>query len=203
MGDVLAALTMSVDGYIAHEDDSVGHLFDWYDSGDVAVEWPGNDMVSNVTPQTAAYLADLFDDVGALVVGRRVYDLTNGFAGSHPLDVPLFLVTHNPPDSWPHPDAPFTAVPDGVAAAIEQAQKAAGDKAIGLGGPSIIQQALELDLVDEIAVELAPVLLGRGIPYFGELSRAPVLLDDPQVIEGERVTHLRFRIQNATSRDDR
>lgn len=97
MADVIAALTMSVDGFIAHEDDSVGHLFDWYGSGQAEVRWPGMGMVSHVAPPSAAYLQDTIKRAGALVVGRRVYDYTNGWGGSHPLGVPLFLVTHRPP----------------------------------------------------------------------------------------------------------
>jgi dihydrofolate reductase len=196
VADVIAALTMSVDGFVAYEDDSVGPLFDWYDSGDIEVRWPGNDMVSRVAPQSAGYLRRTIGRAGALVVGRRVYDYTNGWGGSHPLGVPLFLVTHHPPQAWPVPDAPFTAVPDGVAAAIEKARVVAGPKDVALAGPSIIQQALSLGLVDEIAVDLAPVLLGRGIRFFGELARSPVLLDDPEVTESGRVTHLRFRVQH-------
>jgi dihydrofolate reductase len=196
VADVIAALTMSVDGFIAHEDDSVGHLFDWYGSGDVEVRWPGMNMVSHVTPQSAAYLRDTIERAGALVVGRRVYDYTNGWGGSHPLGVPVFLVTHNPPQAWPVPDAPYTAVPEGVAAAIGKAKAAAGDKTVALAGPAVIQQALDLDLVDEIAVDLAPMLLGKGIRFFGELAHAPVLLDDPEVRESARVTHLRFRVRH-------
>lgn len=198
MADVIAALTMSVDGFIAHGDDSVGHLFDWYESGAVEVRWPGMGMVSHVTPQSADYLRRTIARAGAIVVGRRVYDYTNGWGGHHPLGVPLFLVTHHPPPAWPAPDAPFTAVDDGVASAIGQARAVAGDKTVALAGPNIIQQALELDLVDEIAVELAPVVLGKGIRFFDELTHGPVLLDDPQVIEGVRVTHLRFRVRHQT-----
>jgi len=196
---VIAALTMSVDGFIAHEDDSVGHLFDWYDSGAVAVRWPGMDMVSHVTPASAAYLRDTIEHAGAIVVGRRVYDYTHGWGGNHPIGVPLFLVTHRPPSAWPVPDAPFTAVPEGVAAAIGKAKAVAGDKTVALAGPSIIQQALDLDLVDEIAVDLAPVLLGKGIRFFGDLAHGPVLLDDPVVTESARVTHLRFRVRRRGS----
>lgn len=195
MAAVIAALTMSVDGFVAHEDDSVGHLFDWYDSGDIEVRWPGMGLVSHVTPQSAEYLRRTIEQAGALVVGRRVYDYTSGWGGNHPLGVPLFLVTHHPPEAWPTPDAPFTAVPEGIAAAIEQAKRAAGDKSVALAGADIAQQALELGLVDEIAIELAPVLLGKGVRFFGDLTHAPVLLDDPEVIEGERVTHLRFRVR--------
>ena len=194
MANVIASLTMSVDGFIALPDDSVGPLFDWYESGEVAVRWPGMGMVSHVTPASAGYLNATIEEAGSIVVGRRVYDYTNGWGGNHPLSVPLFLVTHRPPPSWPTPDAPFTAVPEGVAAAIGQAKAIAGDKAVALAGPSIIQQALDLGLVDEIAVDLAPVLLGTGIRFFGELAQ-PLLLDDPQIIEGTRVTHLRFRVR--------
>ena len=155
-------------------------------------------LVSHVTPASAGYLNAVIEEAGAIVVGRRVYDYTNGWGGNHPLSVPLFLVTHRPPPSWPTPDAPFTAVPEGVAAAIGQAKAIAGDQAVALAGPSIIQQALDLGLVDEIAVDLAPVLLGEGIRFFGELADGPLLLDDPQVIQGTRVTHLRFRVRHAT-----
>ncbi|HEX4289337.1 MAG TPA: dihydrofolate reductase family protein [Trebonia sp.] len=197
MANVIASLTMSVDGFIALPDDSVGHLFDWYESGEVAVPWPGMGMVSHVTPASAGYLRDTIEGAGAIVVGRRVYDYTGGWGGNHPLGVPLFLVTHRPPQSWPTPDAPFTAVPEGVAAAIAQAKEIAGGKAVALAGPSVIQQALGLGLVDEIAVDLAPVLLGAGVRFFGELA-SPLLLDDPAVIEGTRVTHLRFRVRRPT-----
>ena len=197
MATVIASLTMSVDGFIALPDDSVGHLFDWYASGDVPIRWPGMDMVSNVTPASADYLRATIAGAGAIVVGRRVYDYTNGWGGNHPLGVPLFLVTHRPPESWPTAEAPFTAVPDGVAAAVGQAKAVAGDKAVALAGPSIIQQALDLGLVDEIAIDLAPVLLGTGLRFFGELAHAPLLLDDPEVIPGARVTHLRYRVRRA------
>ena len=155
-------------------------------------------MVSHVTAASAGYLRDAIEGTGAIVVGRRVYDYTSGWGGNHPLGVPLFLVTHRPPQSWPTPNAPFTAVPEGVAAAIGQAKAIAGGKAVALAGPSIIQQALDLGLVDEIAVDLAPVLLGDGIRFFGELASGPLLFDDPQVIQGVRVTHLRFRVRRAT-----
>ena len=197
MATVVGALTMSLDGFIAHGDGSVAHIFDWYESGDVEVHWPGDGMVSHVTPSSARYLEATIAGAGALVVGRRVYDYTGGWGGSHPLGVPLFLVTHHPPARWPRPGAPFTAVPEGVGAAIEQAKVVAGAGAVALAGPSIIQQALDLDLVDELAVELAPVLLGRGIPFFGDLQGGPLLLDDPEVVESRRVTHLRFRVAAA------
>jgi dihydrofolate reductase len=195
MATLIAAMTMSVDGYIAGEDDSVEHLFDWYDAGDVEVQWPGDGgMVSHVSAASAAHLHRIIESAGAIIVGRRVYDITHGYGGSHPVGVPLFLVTHHPPASWPTPDAPFTAVPEGVAKAVELASAVAGDKVVSIGGPGLIREAIELDLLDELYIELAPVVLGKGIRFFEQLDR-PLLLDDPEVVEGRRVTHLRYRVQ--------
>jgi dihydrofolate reductase len=186
---------MSLDGFIAHRDDSVQYLFDWYDNGEVEVQWPGNDMVSHVSPASAAYLHELIDGAGALVVGRRVFDYTNGWGGSHPIGVPVFLVTHSTPADWPRADAPFTIVLDGVESAIAQAKSVAGNKSVGVAGPNVIQQCLNLGLIDELHVELVPVLLGDGIRFFGELAHPPVVLDDPTVIEGKHVTHLTYKVR--------
>lgn len=197
MGKVVAALSMSLDGFIADPNDGVDHIFDWYENGDVRFEWPGNDMVSNVTPASAGYLRDIVDAAGALVVGRRVFDITDGWGGHHPVGVPVFVVSHRGPDGWSHDPSLTTFVDDGVASAIEQAQAVAGDKAVAVSGPSIAQQCLELGLLDEIAVELTPVLLGAGIPFFANLTKTPVLLENPKVIEGDRVTHLIYEVRKS------
>ena len=136
------------------------------------------------------------------MVGRRVYDHTHGWGGDHPLAVPLFLVTHRPPEAWPTPEAPFTAVSDGVDVAVAMAVEVAGSKDVALAGPSIIQQALALDLVDELAIDLAPVVLGGGVPFFGALPGGALLLDDPEVTEGSRVVHLRYPVRRRGARPD-
>jgi dihydrofolate reductase len=195
MGKVVVSLTMSLDGFIANRDDSVDPIFDWYDAGDVEIKWPGNDMVSRVAPPSAAYLHDVLASAGALVVGRRVFDITNGWGGSHPVGVPVFVVTHTMPSGWPRADAPFTFVHDGVETAIRLAQEVAGEKDIAMSGPNVAQQALNAGLLDEIRVEIAPVLLGTGIRFFDGIDKAPVLLDDPVVIESTRVTHLIYRVR--------
>src|SRR5260370_40691859 len=82
---------MSLDGFIAHLDDGVEHLFDWYDNGEIDIAWPGNDLGSHVTPASAAYLHDTIARAGALVVGRRVFDYTQGWRGGHPLGGPVLL----------------------------------------------------------------------------------------------------------------
>jgi dihydrofolate reductase len=119
------------------------------------------------------------------VVGRRVFDYTNGWNGRHPFGVPVFVVTHSVPEGWPRADAPFTIVTDGVESTIAQAREVAGDKSVGVAGPSIIQQCINAGLLDELTIELVPVLLGEGIPFFGNLSNPPVMFENPRVIEGD------------------
>jgi dihydrofolate reductase len=82
-----------------------------------------------------------------------------------------------------------------VQSAVHQAKAVAGDKTVGVAGPSIIQQCINAGLLDEINVELVPVLLGGGIRFFGDLVEPPVMLENPTVIEGDRVTHLQFKVR--------
>jgi dihydrofolate reductase len=196
MGKVIAGFSMSLDGFVADPADRPEHIFDWYDAGDVLFDWPGNEMESHVSPASAACLRDLVERTGALVVGRRVFDITDGWAGRHPIGVPVFVVSHRGPEGWDqrHDPSLTTFVPD-VASGIEQAQAVAGDKWVGVAGPNIAQQCLDLGLLDEIRIELAPVILGEGIPFFANLKRTPVLLDNPTVIEGDRVTHLIYAVR--------
>jgi len=140
---ISASFSQSLDGFIAGPDDSVDHIFDWYDAGATEVHWPGNDMVSRTSPQSAAVLEEIIAGAGALVVGRRIFDVTDGWGGSHPAAVPVFVVTHAVPTDWiaAHPDAPFTFVTDGgVEKAVELASEVAGpDGTVGLAGPNIAQ----------------------------------------------------------------
>ncbi len=198
MGKVIAGFSMSLDGFVAAPNDSPEpYIFDWYDTGNVRFGWPGNEMESHVMAASAAYLRELVEQTGALVVGRRVFDLTDGWAGRHPIGVPVFVVSHRGPEGWDnrHDASLTTFVSGGVASAISQAQAVAGDKWVGVAGPNIAQQCLDSGLLDEIRVELAPVVLGEGIPLFANLTRTPVLLDNPTVVEGDRVTHLIYTVQ--------
>jgi dihydrofolate reductase len=196
MGKLIAGFSMSLDGFAAALDDSVPHIFDWYGNGSVRFEWPGNEMVSNVTPPSAAYLQDLVAQTGALVVGRRVFDYTDGWAGRHPIGVPIFVVSHRGPGGWDKRcDPSLTTFVGDIVGAVEQAQAVACERSVGVAGPSIAQQCLNLGLLDEIRVELVPVLLGEGIPFFANLTDPPVLLDDPTVVVGDRVTHLTFLVR--------
>ncbi len=194
MSTVVAAFSMSLDGFIADPFDGVGPLFEWYENGEVEVDWPGNDMMSRTSPASAAYLEDLIALSGAVVAGRRIFDITNGWEGAHPLGVPIVVVSHSIPDGWPRPGAPVSFTHD-VAEAVAQAKAAAGGKAVGVAGPNVAQQCLNAGLLDEIRIELVPVLLGSGIRFFDNVENTPVRFEDPEVIEGTGVTHLRYRLR--------
>ncbi len=199
MGKVGSSATMSLDGYIAFDDNTIGALFDWYEAGDVEVTTATPDLTFHVTPQSADFWRATIEGAGAIVVGRTLFDFTDGWGGRHPIDLPVVVVTHSVPTDWvaAHPDAPFTFVTEGgVAAGIATAQEIAGDKNVDVAAGTIASQALELGLLDEIGVDIAPVVMGRGKPYFGNLGIDPVLLDDPTtVIQGDRVLHLVYPVR--------
>ncbi|HEU4331763.1 MAG TPA: dihydrofolate reductase family protein [Lapillicoccus sp.] len=198
MGKVGSSATMSLDGYIAFDDDTVGALFDWYDAGDVEITTARPDLTFHVTQQSADYWHQAIRGSGALVVGRALFDVTDGWGGRHPIDLPVVVVTHSVPTEWVErfPDAPFTFVTEGVAEAIAKAQEIAGDKNVDVAAGTMARQALELGLLDEISVDIAPVVMGRGKPYFGSLNVDPVLLEDPTtVIQGDRVLHLVYPVR--------
>lgn len=195
MGEVMASMSMSLDGYIEDASGHVEDLFRWYSSGDEAVTMPGDQRVFRTSTASAAHLRRTIGATGALVTGRRLFDLTQGWGGCHPVGVPVFVVTHEPPVDWAHPDAPFTFVTDGVAAAVQQARAVAGDRTVAVASADVARQCLGLGLLDVIAVDLVPVLLGAGKPFFADLHASPVRLEAPTVVQGDGVTHLHFRIR--------
>ncbi|OXM64814.1 dihydrofolate reductase family protein [Amycolatopsis vastitatis] len=193
---VVASFCMSLDGFVARPDDSVGPLFDWYQSGDVEVAMIGYPIKFHVSPASAAYLRTFLESMrgSAFVCGRRVFEYTHGWGGNPPGGGRAFVVTHRPPPSWSSENlAPFSFVSD-VASAIEQA-KAAGDGTVGVSGPSIAQQCLALGLLDEVRVDLVPVFLGDGVRYFSGLDSRLGLLERVDVVAGDGVTHLRYRVR--------
>jgi dihydrofolate reductase len=200
MAKVTTELSMSLDGFIAGPDDSVDHIFDWYDSGEVEIKTVMEPLTFHVSEASAKHIRESFANVGALISGRRLFDITNGWGGRHPVDAPVFVVTHgNVPRDWiaEHPDAPFTFVTEGIESAVEQAKATAGDKNVSVAGPNVIQQCINLGLMDEICISLVPVLIGEGIPFFGKLDKSPVRFDGPRIVEGEGVTHLHYTVRKS------
>ncbi|MGH2637004.1 MAG: dihydrofolate reductase family protein [Actinomycetota bacterium] len=200
MAWVVAEMSMSLDGFVADPSDEVGPLFDWYGNGEV--ETPSADperWTFRTSEASARYLRDSLESIGALVAGRRLFDVGGWGETGQPFgEIPVFVVTHAVPEGWPREDRPMiTFVTDGVESAVEQARAAAGDGWVGVGGANVAKQCLDLGLLDEVRINLVPVLLGEGIRYFGDLSSVPVTLEDPEVIEGTRVTHLIYRVRRA------
>ena len=195
MGKVCTHMTMSLDGFIADPNDEVGELFDWYEAGDVSVPSANESIAFEVDEAGAEALGDLTEPAGALVSGRRLFDIAGGWNDAHPIGAPVVVVTHEPPADAAE-RFPKTTFVDGVEAAIAKAQEIAGDKDISIASPNVIQQALELGLVDEVCISLVPVLFGEGIPYFAKLARGHVMLEDPVVVQGRRALHLRYPVRH-------
>lgn len=198
MSAVFTTASVSLDGYIAGPDESgFEHLFAWYEAGDVEFPSALPTVRFSVTPTDHAHMTEVAERTGALVVGRRLFDITDGWGGRHPFDRPVVVVTHSPPAAWidAHPDAPFTFVTDGIEAAIARARAIAGDRDVGVNAGTIASQCLTLGLLDEVWFDLVPVILGGGVPFFEPFTAVPVLLDGPTIVEGERVTHLRYTVR--------
>jgi dihydrofolate reductase len=150
--------------------------------------------VFRVSHASVELLREVHGTMGALVTGRRTFDITNGWGGRPPLGVPTFVVTHTVPEEWVYEGSPFTFVTDDVESAVEQAKAVAGDKNVAVGAASIAQQCIRAGLLDEIHVDLVPVLLGGGVRLFEHLGTEPIELESTRVIEAPGVTHLTFRV---------
>ena len=191
MALVICDMSISLDGYVTGPNDSRENPFG--DGAGMLHDW----MFDAATDQDRAILQEMLDGVGAIVMGRKSFDKNEGDggwgAGGPVGDTPCFVVTHNKPAASYPPV--FTFVTDGVASALEQATAAAGTKAVGLHGATVMQQALPLGLVDEIIVHVVPILLGGGTPLFDSLDSA-ITLERTDAIATPGAAHLRFRVIN-------
>lgn len=196
MSKVYTGASMSLDGYIAGPGESgFDHLFEWYFNGDVEVP-TASDMTFKLSRASADYLTGYVSQTGSLVVGRRLFDLVKGWGGRHPLDKTVVVLTHSVPEGWAPADENFVFVTEGIEAAVAKAAEIAGDQVVGVNGGTIARQCLDAGLLDEVWVDLVPVLLGSGTPFFEQLGTAPVLLDGPvSIVPGDRVTHLRYQVR--------
>lgn len=207
MSKVYFELSMSLDGFVAGPNDGPDNpmgdggerLFRWYSLGDTDFPLPGTDMVFKISRASADFLRPAWLSIGASVVGRRTFDIAKGWGGRPPGGGPHFVVTHTVPQAWAKPGSLFTFVTDGVESAVAQAKAAAGGKNIDLVGAQIAQQCLRAGLVDELQVDLVPVLLGGGVRLFEQIGLGPMDLEPLAVVEGVGVTHLRYRVIKPTA----
>jgi dihydrofolate reductase len=197
MTKVAAHITTSLDGYVTGPGDGpdrglgVGgeRLHYWVFGGPWSYD---AEPTGGPTGVDRELLDKAMAEVGAVIVGRTMYEAAGAWGGNNPWDRPLFVVTHRPGDQ-PPPERGFTFV-DGLETALDRAREAAGDKTVSIGGGAdVIRQALAADHLDELAVSIAPVVLGGGKRLFDGFDRT-VLLDRPEVVESPWAVHLRYRV---------
>jgi dihydrofolate reductase len=202
MGKVVLDMSVSLDGIGAgpnpSEENRMGvggdRLHEWMPSYD-----PTQDPAAGVPAARQAdarMVQELFAAAkGAVVLGKRTFDLGLEPWGGTPFPTPCFVVTHKARDDLVTKTGTFAFVTDGIERAVRRAQAAAGDKdVLVMGGPTIAQQAVRAGLVDEISIHVVPVLLGAGSRLFEHLGPEAIELEPIELIASPQVTHLRFRV---------
>jgi dihydrofolate reductase len=182
-------MSVSLDGYIAGPDDFLGgpdghRLHDWFA--------PGGEYAEQTGP--VKELMDVMNDAGAVVAGRRTAELMDHWGGDHN-GLPIFVPSHRPPGPaarWGYPLV--TYVSDGIESAMAQAKAAAGDREVQVRGAYTGQRALEAGVLDEVRIHQVPVLLGRGIRLFDQLS-SEIEMEIVRVIDTPEATHIRYRVR--------
>ncbi|KAA8887888.1 dihydrofolate reductase [Nocardia colli] len=190
MGTVIMHNVASVDGFIADKNDDVGPLHDWYFNGDT----PLGDGSMKVSRVSAEYVGGVWASIGTIIMGRTLFDIVNGWEGRPPAGDHVVVVSHRPkPEGW-HPEASYHFVDD-VTAAVAKAQELAGDRTVAVNAGEVGGQILAAGLVDEVAMDLVPVVFGSGKRFFGGIDEQHLLEDPHVVIQGEGVLHLRFKVR--------
>ncbi|WP_114560630.1 dihydrofolate reductase family protein [Desertihabitans aurantiacus] len=201
MAQVIMHNVVSVDGFIADDADDVGPLHEWYFAGDTPIvdTDPGYDHSGTgsrfmASRASAEYVRPLWAGIGATITGRHLFDLVDGWEGQPPAGDHVVVVSHRPkPEGW-HPEASYHFVDD-IHTAVAMARELAGDRTVAVNAGDVGGQVLAAGLVDEVAMDVVPVVFGSGKRYFGDL-RGQLLLEDPHVVvQGERVLHLRYRVR--------
>jgi dihydrofolate reductase len=200
MGSVLLDVSMSLDGFIAGPNVGVGlplgeggeRLHDWMSSADP--DRAGDWHRTGASDLDAEVKQELLVTTGAVVMGRRTFDVGVGPWGDTPFPVPCFVLTHEARDPLVKESGTFTFVTDGIQGALRRAQAAAGGKHVSLMGADLAQQVLSAGLLDELHIHLAPVLIGAGTRLFDNLGSNHIELERTRLIESPLATHLTFRV---------
>jgi dihydrofolate reductase len=200
-GKVVVDISMSLDGFVAGPHDGLGRGLG--DGGEAIHNWVmggswtyADDPAFDATGTDREVIDDSFATAGAAIVGRRMYDVVDGWGDEPAFPFPVFVVT-----SRPHPrrylgTSSYTFVTDGIGSALAQAHAVAGDKAVSIGGGArLVQQYLAADLVDEVSLHISPVLLGGGTRLFDHIGDRVRQLEIVRVVESPLATHVRYRIR--------
>jgi dihydrofolate reductase len=198
MSTVVMHAVVSVDGFIADDNDDVGPLFDWYFNGERPLFEGAEASVHpsmRISDRSYDYVKPFWDSITCAVVGRHLFDLTNGWEAKPPACVHLVVVSHRPrPEGWhPEADVPFV---DDVTEGIGVARDLAGNGVVALSAGDAAGQALALGLVDFVAMDVVPVVFGSGKRYFGHVEGRRMLEDPDVVLQGDRVLHLRYPVRH-------
>ena len=202
MSKVLIFKSMSLDGFIAGPNDEIDPLHDWLFATRPASQEAGAwDRAEGQTERffgpegvNKDILMTAMAIEGATVVGRRTYEVAQAWGGKPPGHGPYFVLTHNPPPR-DRVSSAFTFVTDGVESAVRRAVAASKSGIVDLMGANVIQQGLRAGLVDEIVIQVIPVLLGQGIRLFDHLGGGHITLNRTRVAEGPGgVTHLFYDV---------
>ena len=194
MGKVTSEISMSLDGFITDPNASVGSPLEGNDPGRLS-DWQFD--AKTKTETDAAIVDELYASTGAVLIGKRMFDV--GFepwGDPPPFRMPVFVVTHEAREPLPmQGGTTYTFVTDGIEAALELARAAAGDKNVGIwGGANIMRQYLKAGLLDEMQIHLIPVLLGGGVRLFEDLDPEGIELRRTSSIETPGATHFRFEV---------
>jgi dihydrofolate reductase len=191
MSKVIAGISMSLDGFVTGP--NVTREQQLGDGGEVLHQW-----LHQPDERDAELLDEMGGGLGALLMGRRSYDLAEGDGGwgdgGPGGQAPCFVLTHQPPDpATVRAPSVFTFVTDGIHSAVAMAKSVAGGKVVAVHGASAAQQCLAAGLLDEIQIHLAPVLLGSGTRLFENVD-GQFSLERNHLIESSNATHLRYRV---------
>jgi dihydrofolate reductase len=181
MGNVIIGATMSLDGFMNDRNGDISRLYSDFEA-----------------LRRTEMLQEEIQATGAVVMGRRAYDMAEGDLTGYEYQVPIFVLTHMVPKQMikgENDRLTVTFVTDGIESTIEKAQTAAGDKQVTVvGGAQTAQQCLRAGLVDEIHIGIVPVLFGEGLRFFEPLVNEQIKLERMRIFESPTRTDLWFRV---------
>jgi dihydrofolate reductase len=184
MGKVLFGLSSSLDGFIAGKDDVVSEVFAWF---------------ANAWDRLHEIMGDSLHETGAVVMGHRSFDQIDNpdgwvFPDGTAPDWPVIVLQSQPREPVKKGKTQFYFVTSGIESAVAKAQELAGEKNVALHGASAVQQALQVGLLDELQLNIAPVLLGEGVRLFDHLGPEPIHLEHLRTLETPGAIHLSYRV---------
>jgi len=198
MSATVLYMSMSVDGFIAgpneRPDNGLGdgghRLHEWF-LGDTRDDF--RDAVARLQGANRQVFEESMS-TGAVIAGRGTFEPAEGWGGDHHDGVPIYIYSRSPAPRWAAgwPDVHYTS---DIEAAVRDAKSAAGDKNVLVHGVGTSQRMLQDGLLDELEIHLIPVLMGDGRRLFEHLGVAQRELERVRVLEGDGVTHLRFRVR--------